>query len=739
MLQFRRLLLVLIAAAMTIGSMAALAQEPTTKPFIQPSPLLREPKTPEEMFAATLAMVDLVRMDLAALYLEQFEAAQPDDELLLKLRDKYGMGDFIKLSHIKELQPRATELLERMVQVARSQSEDPVYITGLIQRLINEPAKRDIVVSELRNLGVNAVPEILKQMGQDDDLSHQDLYTDTLLKMGRQVIPALIGTFDAPIDSIRQTAFDVLARLNAQEAVAYLWFPASDQNQPAGIQSAARTALAALVTGNPARVDRLSTVDASNEIRRLAKLLYRNRYPLQLDDDGKVTIWSWSQEKGTVVHTSYEARFASLLLASRFAAQHLALSPESAESQQLYLATLLGLEVAKNGWERPRLSTPGSAIYLASTAGPGTVKNVLTEALEAGQSGTAVAAIEVLGQIGGREQLSSEYGLKSPLIAALNSPDPRVQFAAATTILKLNPDSPFRYSNRVVNILGRAANDPGKARILIIDADELRANLTAGYVTNAGYEGVVASTGKDGFELAATSAGIEGVIIHVNCIRWALKQTLANFRADSRTASLPIVIYGPSSLEAELGKLVHRTEPATYVIESSTAADFLDQTLPFLRSVKSPPISNQERALQKSAAVYWLATIGTSNLSRYLDIASAESELSAAIEDARVAQNAIVAMASIATRSAQRRLMDVALNASAEPSARELAADQLAYHIQRHGLLLTNDEVINFHAVWKQTDVPSVKSALANVIGSLKPNATVVGERLRQFPIPPAN
>ena len=739
MLQFRRWLLVLIAGVATIGSVVVSAQEPAKKPIIQPSPLLREPKTSEEMFAATLAMVDLVRMDLAALYLEQFEASQPDDDLLLKLRDKYGMGDFIRLTHIKELQPRATELLQRMIQVAKRLSEDPEFIAGLIQRLINDPSKRDIAVTELRNLGVNAVPEILKQVSQDDNPDHQDLYTATLLKMGKQVIPPLIGAIDAPVDAIRLTAFDVLARLNAQEAVAYLWFPASDPNLSAGIRSAARTSLAVLVKGDPARVDRLSTVDASNEIRRLAKLLYRNRYPLTVDESGKIAIWSWNQEKATVVQTSYEVRFASLLLASRFAAQHLALSPESAESQQLYLATLLGLEVAKIGWELPRLSTPDSAMYLATTAGPDTVKNVLSEALEAGQSGTAVAAIEVLGQIGGREQLTMQSGLKSPLIAALNSPDPRVQFAAATTVLKLSPDSPFRYSSRVVNILGRAANDPGKSRLLVIDADELRANLTSGYLNNAGYEGVVALTGKDGFELAATSAGIEGVIIHVNCIRWALTQTLANFRADSRTASIPIVVYGPASLEAELAKLVHRTEPATYVIESSTSADFLDQALPFLKSVTSPAISNQERALQKSAAVYWLATIGTSNLSRYLDITQAESELSAAIEDHGVASNAILAMASIPTRSAQRRLMDVALNASAEPALRELAADQLAYHIQRHGLLLTNDEVINIHAMWKVTDVPSVKSAIANVIGSLKPNPTVVGERLRQFPIPPAN
>ena len=121
------------------------------------------------------------------------------------------------------------------------------------------------------------------------------------------------------------------------------------------------------------------------------------------------------------------------------------------------------------------------------------------------------------------------------------------------------------------------------------------------------------------------------------------------------------------------------------------------------------------------------------------DISQAEKEIGAAVEDPNVAQNALVGLAGIGTPSAQRRLTDVALNSQVDESFRQVAANQLAYHIQHYGLMLTNEEVFDLHSGWKNTDNPTIKSALASVIGSLRPNATVISERLRKFPTPPGN
>ena len=703
------------------------------------APLLKEPTTPEEMFAATLLMVDLIRFDLAEKYLEQFEAASPDDETLIKLRDKHGTGDFLKLARTKELQPRSTRLLERLNLVAKTQAEDPAFVDGLVRRLIKGGDERDLAIKELRNAGVRVVPQMLKQMSSPEMHEHQDSIVIALTRMGNQVVPPLIGVLDSPNEPIRAAIIDVLGWLNAEEAIPYLWFPAFDKNQPEGVRVAAKRNLTKLWKGSAERVNQLSSLDASNELKRLAKLHYRKSNALPVDEQGRVAIWNWNDAEETVAEQLLTPEIASLVVASRFAHQALVLSPDQTEPQRQYLAAILGLEVLRNGWDKPRIANPGSAMYLAMIAGEATVSQVLAEALEASQPATAVAALEVLSQIGSREQLFSQKGLKSPVVAALNSPDHRVQFAAATTVLKLDPKNAFNGAGRVVDILSRAITDPGQPRAIVIDADTSRATVASGYLAEGGYEGIVTVTGREGFDRAATSAGIELIVVHVNCMRWELKQTLANLRADARTAALPIVVYGPSSLERELSRLVARSAPATYVVESASSSDFLEQLLPFLKTLKTPPMSAQERDLQKNTAVYWLSSIGGSGLSRVFEISHAEKELSVAIEDPAVAINALTALGSISTRSAQQRIANIALNSQMSEPIRETAANQLAFHIQRHGVLLTQDEVRDLQTGWKNTDNPRVKSALASVIGSLRPSAAVVGERLRVFPIPSAN
>jgi DNA-binding response OmpR family regulator len=729
----------LCLSLVTMAGVSSSVAQPGKKSAIERSPLLKAPTTPDEMFSAALLMVDLARFDLANQYLDQFLATDPDDQKLIELRDKFGTGDFVKLAAQKELQPASTSLLERLNAAAKKQAEDPQFVDGLINRLMLGTAERDLAIAELRNAGAAVVPEILRKMSEDEMADKQDIFVLTLIRMGNQVIPAMIGALDSPQERIRAAVIDVLGWLEAHESIPYLWFPAFDEDQPEGVRNAARRTLIKLLKGSPNRGTQLSSVVASNELKRLAKLLYRTPDLLPADEQGNVSLWAWDEKEGTIIQRALKPEVAALFLSTRFARQSLSLSPEQPEPQRQYLASLLGLEVLRQGWDKPRLADPGSAMYLGLTAGEETVSQVLSEALEAGRASTAVAALEILGQVGTREQLLNQSGLKSPVIAALNSPDQRVQFAAAVTILKLNPKNGFSNANRVVAILARALTDVQKSRAVVIDADSARASMTSAFLSEVGYDGYMASASRDGFEQAATSTGVEVIAVHVNCQRWDLSQTLSNIRADSRTAAIPLVIYGPATLRAEMARVVARHSPATYVTETSTSRDFLDQVLPFMKSLQSTPLSANERHQQKVAAGYWLATIGSGNLARIFDIAPAEKELTAAVEDPAVATNALIALAGIGTASGQRRLVDIALNSQLNEGVQQTAANQLAYHIQHYGLMLTKDEVAELHSGWKQTQNPAVKSALASVIGSLRPNATIVSERLRQFTTPPAN
>jgi hypothetical protein len=731
----------LLAVCCTVTS----AQEPTDPaaalaPPPEPSPLLTEPKTPEEMFAASSLLVDLARFDLAKIYLEQFLAADPADDVYLALREKFGTGEFLRLSRIKTLNPAARTILQRLNQISRMQAADAAFVVSLVARLFGSPTERDLAILELRNAGPPAVPEVLHQLAVRDDAKDRDALVMALVGMDKQVVPVLIGALQSPESSVRTGAIEALQLLKANEATPFLWSLGYSPNSEPGTATAARRALAFLTTGRADRTERLSSSLAVEELRARAWGLYTEQYSLAdvLADQptDAITVWRWDSATERVQPSEVRVQDAGLDLATRLSREALTISPERADLQRLHLGTLLASEVQRTGWDQP-MSIAGDAPWQAAvSAGEPILLDVLKDALAWGRNDTAWAALQALNQIASREVLRNSLGSPSPVLAALNSPDPRVQFAAAIVVLRAEPRTVFPSASRVTAILRRALTDPGQARALVIDADKDRGTTVGGFLSEQGYDPVVAVTGRDGFRLAAETAGIELVVIQANVIRWDLTQTVANFRADSRTAFLPLVIYGPEETRSLTHRLVTRNQPATFAADSAAAAAFWEQVQPFVKRFRSPAISGQQRAEFKSLAAYWLATIANGPMSPLFDVTSAETELLPLVEDPDVAANVLSALASIPTAKVQSRLADFALNTRLPKAVRLQATNQLSAHITRYGLVLTADEVDALAQLWGSTNDVELQAALAAVMGTLRPSAGLIGERLRRVTIP---
>ena len=139
--------------------------------------------------------------------------------------------------------------------------------------------------------------------------------------------------------------------------------------------------------------------------------------------------------------------------------------------------------------------------------------------------------------------------------------------------------------------------------------------------------------GADQIVAEITAAGGKAIAIQANVNEWTLSQTLANFRADARTANIPILIYGPDWAAANVQKLVERTPLTAFLLESITLDYFRSQVEPFLNSVQSEPLTEAERSGQASAAAYWLAHIASARRTDVFDIVPAEAALGNAIED----------------------------------------------------------------------------------------------------------
>jgi hypothetical protein len=731
-------LLGLVIPAESVFAQPPAEAPPAEAPMPEESPLLIEPTTPEDAFEAAALMQRLGRGGLARRYLTQFLDANPDDDLLLKIRDKEGPAVFLRLANDPALQPESKTLLEKVNAAFRKRGADPVRINKLIADLSGTSRERAVALQTLKSGGTAVVPQMLASLANADP-NQKSVVIGALVQMGDQVVPPLLGALESANPDVRGAAIEVLGYLGSQSEVPFLWRPAFGPDEPPATSEAARNALTEMLKPEGQRNFQVSPFGAPAQLKRAALEHYRNEYNWPLgDEETAVTIWTWDEQNQTVAPVQMTPEQASLYRGAQLARDALALSPEDEEAQALFLGFALANEQHRIGFDAPLPTGPNTAYQLALGSGADVVSRTLTQAMQNGNAAASVAALQALSQIATRTQLYGTNAERSPILSALNYPDPRVQFAAAVTVLELSPDREFPGANRVVEILTKALGNSGAPSVLVIDPNPTRANDVAGLLQQMGFRGqpITRLTGQDGFNAAIERNDVELVVVQANVTEWTLSQTLANFRADARTASLPILIYAPDWAAANVEKTVRRFPLTAFALESFTLDHFRAQVEPFLNSLKSEPLTEQERAAQAGASAYWLAHIASTRQTSIFDIAPAEMALDRSIANPDLATNAVGALAAIPTKTAQQRLEGVAVSPTQDAALRELAAVQLAFHIQRHGLLLTGDQVREVEAAIPAAGDPQLASALTSVMGSLKPNAKAVGDQLQQFPIP---
>jgi len=691
--------------------------------------LLSKPETPEQLMQAVVQLTDLGQATSAKSYLEQLIKANIDDETVLKLRDKYGPAAFLALSNNTTLQPESIALLKKMEAAFRAYATDPARINGLINDLSASPAKRAIAIIELKSAGEIVVPSILLLLSKSEDPRTNDELAFALSQLGSPVVQPLIAALRAPKENIRKIAADVLGDIGDPAAALYLWNPAFSESQPPSVQMAARMALAKILKKDPRNVYELNPHGAQQELKNAALRFYE----AQEDQSEKQTLWIWDLNEQTVAQKELPAQEINLIEGLRLAKEALEMSPDKQDVQTLYLAMALAMDAYHAGWNNPLPEGQGTAFNLALLSGPSAVSRVLALAMKQGHTPSAIAALKALGQIGSRALLYEQLDKHSSIIAALNYPDRRVQFSAATAIMQLDPVKTFPGATRVIAILTRALLGEGSQSAIVADTSIPRGQSMAGVFHELGYQTQPVQTGKAAFKAATERMDVEFIALEYNISHWGLSQTIANLRADSRTANIPIIIYGPLQLKNKIEYSTRHYPLVHYIIESGDTNNIGTQIRPFLSSLKTPELTGDLRNEYRTAALYWLAHIASSQRSNIYDLTPVEKPLLQLVPDRALASNALITLGGIPTRSAQLDLVKVVTSKMTETDVKEIAALQLAFHIQKFGLLVDSVQVAAIREAYQAAEDPKLNTALASVMGTLMPDNKVIGERLQKF------
>ncbi len=727
----------LVLMSLTLDGSAVSAQDGSGLVAPEAAPILaKEPQTVEELFEAALVMLRVDRNDLAQQYLTKLLEQNPDDETLLSLRDEHGTATFLRLSQNDELRPQSQDLLARLQTASGNRIADPARFDEIIAALQGPIREREQAIRDLKLYGPHAIPELLRRLSGGENRDTHDLLLFSLVKFGPAAIDPLLGAIDAPDPLTRAIAIEALGWLGTERIVPRLWIPALAVDQPPLVQTSALQAIARIRHGEAHFTDRLDPVGATEEIAQQALAHFRGEYEWTPDVDGVLTLWSWDVEQNRLAGTVTNPISASAFMAERLAQQAMLMSPESDRYRALFLATTMAHSRLRAGWDQPTPQGPGTACDLAIFSGSELTEQALDIANASGNAAAALVALTALGEVGTVDQLRQHSDRPAAIIAALDFPNDRVQFAAAMTVLNIEPRESFPHASRVIDILSRALLDDGGPRGVVIDPNVTRAVETASTLNRLGYTTSIARTGREGFNAAVAQGDDTLLVLHPNTIRWELTQTVANFRADSRTAGVPLVIMAPEPARFEMERFLDRVPASGFVATGGEASDWGRQLESVLLQVSAPPLTTEQRHARVETAANALRYIAAGEMASVFDLTPAEDALGETINHPVVGRDAVLTLGGIGRPSVQRRLLDVILAPAYDADLQEVAARELTSHIRRHGRLLTDEQATSIAAAWADATEPATRSALSGVLGALKPTPEAVFERLRSHELP---
>jgi CheY-like chemotaxis protein len=309
------------------------------------------------------------------------------------------------------------------------------------------------------------------------------------------------------------------------------------------------------------------------------------------------------------------------------------------------------------------------------------------------------------------------------------------------------PDGP-----RVVEVLRRAvALDPEAKqapKVLIGFANEDVLDKVGDVVVQAGFEPVKVRTGQAALRRLNQAADIDAILIDSELPDPGLSPLLGQLRADVNFGRLPLILAAPRERETRVRTLAESYRNVTVIpIGTVLDAEVLGKSLQAaIGETGSPPLSEAERRQQADRALGWLARLGAGVVPGY-DIRPAGGTLLSVLRAGKLSEEATVAaieaVGRLPGRAPQIELANVVLDSAKPgrtPAVRTIAAQELARHIQQHGLGLPSNVARAVEELSRSEADAGLRAAATVVVGSMRPDARLTGERLRSFtpqPVPP--
>lgn len=699
---------------------------------------LREsnPTTPEQLTSAAQKMMDYGAHDEARRYLAQLIAAKPDVGQLAGLQRTFGSSLFFQFSANKKLAPEGAKVASAVLQAAATYHNDPARLRTLAKQASGRDAvPRDEAIVELKNAGSLSVAPLVEVLANANLPEAQAHARDALVALGKDAVEPLIGVLESSDANLKVQAIAVLTRLNASRVIPYLLRPLYDAQESPKVQAMAGQALKRLMGSVP------SKHDVEEFLLRKTTDYLNGSFPLQPDADNIVTLWRWDAMANASVPRYYPATLskvmsfelrtpegqtrqieeapASAVMAALMARDLYTLFPDTPHYRRLFLVTHLEAGKLLSGLGQPLPSGANTVQALASRVGADAIEDVLTWSMKNDHVPAAIAAAEVLGNIGDANLLTARGDEPRPLALALRHPDRRLRFAAVDAILKLNPATSFAGASFVPETLGFLAGTVGSKRVLIVDPRTEQAGTLGGLFEQLGYEVDLASTGKQGIALALKQPDYEMVLLGDGVDGPDLNSTWQQLRKDPRTANMLVGFLTGDARRLELNERAAEDD-LTVAFPWPQSEDMLVFQLKqmfTLAGVKFVP--HAERVQQATVALDHLAQLAADpQRGKHYDLLRLEAPVIRAFENSHLTVHAAPVLGGLASPAAQKALVSVASDSNYDATDRQAAAKAFAAAVARRGLLLTTKDIRHQYDLYNASENldAGIQQVLATVL-----------------------
>jgi CheY-like chemotaxis protein len=709
------------------------------------------PKTADELIRAASAVLAFGRPDECKRYLEKFIAGKFPEAELGELPGKHGTVFFLEIASNPKLQPEGKLVADQVLLAARKVAEDPARLAGLVKTLSDPNYEAaSSALTRLEQAGPALVKPLLDALVDSNRAAEHPRLYSAMLELRDTTEAPLIGVLAAAPEPQQIVAAHVLGQLESGNAVRHLMAPALAANTSPPLRAATQRALTKILGGVPKQHD--------SELYLLRQLtqIREGQHPFQVDADNNTLVWQWDSMKNGPYSRRLPLEDAIRQLSARLATDLHRLNPQNREYERLRVLHHLEFAKAMSGVGVP---LPATALTVAKEAGTDVLADVLAMAMTQRLHAAAIAATEVLGEIGTAELLASDG--PGVLSAALIHADRRIRLAAALAIVKLKPMNSFQGASHVVEVLGDAVRTAGVNRVLVVDSRLDYAQTIAGLLGDQGYYGEIAIGSREAFRQATSGPDFELILLS-DALDMPVIEMVQLLRRDRRTAFIPIGVMVGTDVVEDLPKILHddfrgpsygyrdpvgriraqaldsiavslKTDRRTLVAprpHSGQTTAFLAQQVRKLGGRELTTREERQFAGQAALAAFQTLAADPETFNRY-GVLREEASLITALNSPPLAIPAAEVLGIVATPKAQTALVDVCSQPARPLADRQAALAAFQAAMKRRGIMLTQQQILMQYERYNDSETldKPTQQVLSDVLDAL--------ESRRPQPVPP--